>query len=247
MVAFVSVRLSGLAQTIYSENFDSGFAGESLTDPQYGFTSYSGDLKLGSAKHGWTGNSIIGSSGSDAGQLNLDYKFLPLPAHGLLEFSEDFFSPTLTGSSTADDVAIQLFNGVPGATGNGYDLRAEGTYWFSEDLTPGGANYWYSPTGLHNEVVTGSIFWNQDTGEHWSEVSDGTTTFDSPHLFDPSAGPMTGIDLYIDQRDNTNPGDIDNLRVIRRDASTPEPFTMSLGIAGAGLFFRRRLRLVKGG
>ncbi|MFI5385508.1 MAG: hypothetical protein ACHQ50_05235 [Fimbriimonadales bacterium] len=239
--AFVlSIPFHGFAQTIYSENFDSGYVGESLTNPQFGFNVYApggGDLKLGPAQHGWSGLSMIGDS-APVYQENWLYKFLPLPTHGLIEFSADMFSSLTTSQ---DDIGMALIPGSPYAPGtSAFGLRDFQNGWESTDGSPT-TNVWDSPSGMHNEPVTGSLFWNQDTGEHWAEITDGVNALISPHFFD-THGPMAGIVIFNDRR-TLNPvsGDIDNL-VVRGRVAAPEPFTMSLGLAGIGLFVRRRMR-----
>jgi len=243
LIGFLSTvsRLT-FAQVVYSENFDSGANGESLTDSQFGFAVHNtngggGNLRLGPAQHGWSGRSVTGSN-ADPAQINFLYKALALPTHGVVEFSADMFSATLTGSLT-QDVGIQLLNGSPDAGGIGFELNAVGDHWQADNgFLP--RDFWESVATMHNEPITGSIFWNQDTGEHWAEISDGSQTLDSPHLFDPELGPMTTIALYIDRRNsNVAAGDIDNLTV-RNHVLTPEPFTMCLGGAGVGLFLKRR-------
>jgi|GEM_PF-6852179 len=234
--------LRGHAQTFYSENFDSGSAGESLTDPQFGFNVYApggGDLKLGPSQHGWSGNSVIGTSAT-IGAENWLYKYLPLPTHGLLEFSADLYS-SLTFSQ--QDIGMAFMPASPYPPGySGFSLEDDQNGWDSFDGSPT-RNQWFSPAGMHDEPITGSLFWNQDTGEHWAEITDGVQSFSSEHFFDDAHRTMAGIAISCDRRYyNPTAGDIDNLRVIQRDASTPEPFTMTLGLAGAGLFVQRRMR-----
>lgn len=238
-VSCLALRAS--AQIIYSENFDSGSTGESLTDPQFGYVLHNtngggGDLKLGPAQHGWSGKSIIGQS-ADAGQINLLYKLLPLPAHGIIQFSADLFSSTVVGTSDEEDVGIQLIHNSPDGPGfEAFELRAQPGHWGSDDSSAS-RNFWDSPSGLHDEPVRGSLFWNQDTTEHWTEITDGTTTFVSPHFFAPGLGPMNGLDLYIDRRTN-NPvaGDIDNVVV----QAVPEPATLAMVMFGLAVLKTRR-------
>ena len=245
-VALASLALSGpflgSAQVIYSQNFDSGTPGESLTDPQFGFTvqnnGVGGDLKLGPALHGWTGNSVIGA-GADNGQFNGLYKALPLPTHGIAEFSADLYS----GVISSDDVGMTLFSGTPGNSDyHNFELNTYSDFWNTDNF-PYNANSFHFPAGMHSEPVHGSIFWNQDTGEHWAELSDGTETLDSPHFLAPGQSPMTSIEVWIDRRAfNANPGDFDNLEVRVIPSATPEPVTVSIGLAGVGLFVRRRFK-----
>jgi hypothetical protein len=238
----ITIAGQGIATTIYSENFDSGTPGESLTDSPFGYTLHDthgggGDLKLGLAVHGWSGNSVIGGD-ADFDQLNYVYKFLPIPEHGLIQFSADFYSPTLVGSET-QDVGMMLSHNAPFTDGySNVGLFSVGPGWLTEDDSSGGqaGNVWQSPPGLHNEAVRGSLFWNQDTGEHWVEIAGESGTYTSPHTYYPTS-PMNCIAIYIDRR-NSNPlsGDIDNVDV----EAVPEPITLSMGVGVLGLVLRRK-------
>lgn len=232
-LALIGTSVTATAETIYSENFDSGTPGQSLLDPQYGFTintdpAYPGpyDMHLAPSQHGWTGNSIIGSAAAE-GQSNELEKFLPMPEHGVIKFSADLYAFAQDGG-----VGIRLRHGTSSDPDPMSFSVGGGFYGFWEsscETEPRGI--WDSPIGMHDVPVHVALYWNQDTGENWAEVSDGVSMFASPHNFHPGSGPMNAIDLAIDRRYSNVGGDIDNLKV----EAFPVPEPASLGAFGIGI------------
>ena len=239
---FLLSPCNSMAQVIYSQNFDSGAPGDSLSSPQFGFIDESspgaGNMALGAAQHGWSGNSVIGASAA-AGTLNNEFLPLALPTHGLLEFSADLYSYGADHSG----VGIAFFHDQEAAADHSdFILVSEENQGNWESSTePAPRNLWDSPVGMHDEVVHAALYWNQDTGENWATLTDGAQTWSSPHSVYAGGVLMNGIDLEIDRRFSSVGGDIDNLEVRVVPGPTPEPITSALGIAGVALFLRRRL------
>ncbi len=232
-------------QVIYSEDFSSGIPLESLTDPQFGFTAQSGDMLLGPAEYGASGLAVNGALAAE-GVDNELYRFINMGSHGLIEFSADLYVPTGDYSG----VGIRLFSAAPFDPNHiEFNLGSAGYFAPWESSTyPAPRNLWDSPDGMHDEWVHASVFWNQDTGENWATVSDGSGVFASPHAFYSEPVVMDAIGLELDRRYSNGGSDIRDLRV-ERLATVPGPAAAGPVVAAACLHvrrMRRRLRVKKG-
>jgi hypothetical protein len=243
MLALLNICAASWSQTLYSENFDSGTPGQSLSAAPFNWTMYNGDLRIGHAPHGWTGNSIVGSLGPAGEQSSGFIGFSATPNKVITLSADVFVSDQFTGNALG---LIDLPSGVPGYPGTGsIDISDNGTAFWELIYSTGPQDFdtWYAPSGRFiNEAVHLTLSGDETTGGFWCSLTDSVGTVTSPTFIDPNAVLFNYLQVNSDLRYGGTHGlDADNLLIQASPSAVPEPCTTAIGfLAVVSLGQRRR-------
>ncbi len=211
------------ADTIYSQDFESATAGQSVTLSPIEWVASMGDMKVGSGLHtGWSGNAISG----DLGGINdgLAYKSLTLPTDKLLTFTADVYVKSGTGYGSLGYFRNGNWCACWTFGSNGYaTFRPVGDYGWSFANTD-------KAFSLDSTVTVQTIV-DPVNNQTWGRLISDAGDFTTP-VYGDSVMPL-GIYTYSSNGSGRTGIDVDNIIVSTPNAA-PVPEPSGLVVLGLG-------------
>jgi len=228
--AILSVSTVTQAKVIWSENFDSATAGQSVTAPPLNWSVVpgNGDVKVGASPHpGWQGNAIIGTLATSypGGYVQTNLPTIPTTGALTLQFDGWAFSKYLDGgevilnTNTGNIFRIDAWNNNGGIV-NQWVIGLDG-----------GAR-WFSPNNfMRDQTVHVSFNLDYANQNFWGVFDNGSSIITTPFMSFTGTPALTSLGVYEDKRWDSKGTDFDNFTI----SSVPEPEEWAMMLLGAGM------------
>ncbi|MCX7109085.1 MAG: hypothetical protein NTX45_02935 [Proteobacteria bacterium] len=233
--AILSVSTVTQAKVVWSENFDSATAGQSVTAPPLNWSVVPGygDVKVGASPHpGWQGNAIIGTlATSPAGGAWAKTNLPTTPTTGIVSVKFDAwaFANYLDGgeiylnTNTGGHFTISAWNNYGGLV-NEWDMG-----YFN------GSSYsgrWFSPSNfMRDQTVHVSFNLDYANQKFWGVFDNGSSIVTTPFMSFTGTPALTSLGIWEDKRWGSKGTDFDNFTI----SSVPEPDEWAMMLLGAGM------------
>jgi len=240
--AILSVSTFTQAGVIWSENFDSTTAGQSVTAPPLNWSVVLGygDVKVGASPHpGWQGNAIIGAlatSPAEGAWVKTDLPTIPTTGIVSVKFDAWAFSNYLDGGEIYLNTNAGSIFKISAWNNNG-GLVNEWDIGIQSGVT------WFSPINFMRDQTV-HISLNIDYNDHlfWGIFDNGTSTTTTTLMGFTGTPALTSLQVWEDKRWDSKGTDFDNF-TISASTSIPAPATlplMGIGLLGLLRFSRRK-------
>ena len=234
-MAFIAT--STQANVIWTETFDSGISGQSVTEAPYTYTRSSGSLYIASDLHpGWIGNGLDASLTSAAPENQtggwVTVNLQNVPTAGLVTLRLAAWSNTGSygsifwlNTAAGESLGVQAWDNC--CLHNVWGVYARPTFT-GRTVT----DEWYTPSGAYRDVdVLVELFIDYDENQYWAKWTTSSQATESSKFSFNDKSAIESLIIYNDLR-GSGGTDVDWIQIESSLPPVPEPSSIALLVCG---------------